>query len=616
MKVSFSSLAIFIVAAACLLVDFSLKLWEEEERVIEWDVHSYYEYLPAYFIFDDIKFEKSDYRIGDHRHLFWPVYTDDGRKVIKMTMGTSYFYAPFFFVAHAYASVTNYAEDGFSEPYKLLLLLSTIFYLIIGLDFVRKILLRLNFSDAVIGITILLLGLGTNILCYASQSAPMSHIYSFCLFAAFIFYTIKWYEKPNWKLAILLGILFGWITLIRPTNSVIGIFFMLYGTSNLQELKNRISFFLKQWPSLILITIFSFLMLIPQLLYWKHVTGGYISYSYGEEGFFFSHPRILEGLFSWRKGWLVYTPLMAFALIGIFFLKDELKKFKAAIIVFMLCNIYIIFSWWCWWYGGTLGQRSLIESYALLSIPLAAIIQKVQSSTRPATLPFWGRWRGWLFCFVAVFFIWLNIFQTYQFEFHALHHDGMNKELYFKQFGKMGRIQGFDNMVHWPSYAEAVKGHDCETRPTDNKEAQRRAPLNIATDKKEVGRKNIQLKTVNGRFLCADEAAKDIIIANRDSAQGWETFTLVIFENKECAIVSHRNKFFTVEKDQHNELSATQDNISKLGTFLIEELDNNQVALKAANGKYLTVDEKSMKIFAKSDRVGEQEKFEMVILEN
>ena len=50
MKVQLSPIAIGIVAFAALLIDFSLKNWEKEERVIEWYVHSYYEYLPAYFI--------------------------------------------------------------------------------------------------------------------------------------------------------------------------------------------------------------------------------------------------------------------------------------------------------------------------------------------------------------------------------------------------------------------------------------------------------------------------------------------------------------------------------------------------------------------------------------
>ena len=321
MKFKFSSIAIGIVAFACLLVDFSLKNWEKQDRVIEWDVHSYYAYLPAYFIYDDIKLEKSDYRIDDNYYLFWPVFTDDGKKVDKMTMGTAILYSPFFFAAHAFASVTDYPEDGFSEPYKIFLLLSSVFYLIIGLGFFEKILTHYNFSDKLIAVVILLIGLGTNLLCYSSESAPMSHVYSFCLFSIFIFYTIKWYEQQSIKNTLTLGLLFGLISLIRPTNAVIILFFILYGISNFTEFKERILFFLKNYFLLIAIAFCVFLVWIPQFIYWKTVTGHYICYSYTDEGFFFNHPRIMEGLFSWRKGWLLYTPMMAFALLGIFFKK-------------------------------------------------------------------------------------------------------------------------------------------------------------------------------------------------------------------------------------------------------------------------------------------------------
>ena len=142
-------------------------------------------------------------------------------------MGMSILYSPFFFVAHAFALATDYPEDGFSEPYKVFLLLSAIFYLFIGLDFLRKILRHYQFSDSIIAIVILLLGLGTNLLCYSSQSGPMSHVYSFCLFAIFIYYTIKWYERQSAKNTLLLGISFGMITLVRPSNTVIIIFFLL-----------------------------------------------------------------------------------------------------------------------------------------------------------------------------------------------------------------------------------------------------------------------------------------------------------------------------------------------------------------------------------------------------
>jgi len=600
MRLQLSTIAIGIVAFACLLIDFSLKNWEKEDRVIEWDVHSYYEYLPAYFIYDDITFEKSDYHIVGNKYLFWPVFTDDGRKVIKMTMGTAYFYAPFFFVAHAYASLTNYPEDGFSEPYKVFLLLSTVFFLIIGLGFLKKILLYYHFSDKIIAVTILLLGLGTNMLCYASQSAPMSHVYSFCLFAAFIFFTIKWYQRQSLTNTIVLGFLFGWIALIRPTNCIIILFFVFYTVSTLAELKQRILFFKENWQKAIPFGIFAFLALLPQLIYWKAATGNFLSYSYGDEGFFFSHPRILEGLFSWRKGWLVYTPMMVFALIGLFFLRNELKKLRLPIIVFMVLNIYIILSWWCWWYGGTLGQRSFIESYAMLAVPFASFIKFLSE-------------RKWylnvLFYFIVAFFIWLNIFQAYQFEFHALHYDGMSKKLYFEQFGKMDSIPDSNPHIRWPNYTAAKKGLSCDTPPSANYDLQISDPQ---PGKTEVERKTIFLKAANGKYVCADGTLNNIVVANRDSALGWETFTLILYENNECALMAYNGKLVSASEEKQNELFAADENPGKWAVFTCRMADENRIVFKTANEKYIGLNEKNLWLVSEAGAAGEKETFEVI----
>ncbi len=97
-------------------------------------------------------------------------------------------------------------------------------------------------------------------------------------------------------------------------------------------------------------------------------------YTYGDEGFFFSRPALLKGLFSWRKGWLLYTPMMALALTGFVFLKKRIPQAFWPLLIFTFANIWIITSWWSWWYGGSLGMRPMIDSYALLALPLAAFI--------------------------------------------------------------------------------------------------------------------------------------------------------------------------------------------------------------------------------------------------
>jgi hypothetical protein len=218
-KLPWSTFVIAIVLFACLLIDFNFKKWKRQDQVIEHDIHWYYAYLPATFIYHDIGLTKSDYKRGEKYYLFWTVNTDDGRKLIKSTMGLAVLYAPFFFVAHAFTLCTDYPADGFSEPYKIFLLLSAVFYLFIGLDYVRRILRHYSFSDKIIAGTLLLIGLGTNLLCYSSQSAPMPHVYIFCLISIFIYYTIQWYQTQSVKNTIVLGLLLGLISLIRPSIS-------------------------------------------------------------------------------------------------------------------------------------------------------------------------------------------------------------------------------------------------------------------------------------------------------------------------------------------------------------------------------------------------------------
>jgi hypothetical protein len=594
-NIKLSGLAIFIVALSCFIIDFSFKNWERSGRVIENEARSYYSYLPARFIYDDLPLEQSDYHFEDGFDLFNPVYTAGGKKVIGRAMGLSFLYAPFFFAAHAYAIVTDYPENGFSEPYKFFLLLSAVFYLVIGLDFVRRILNHYKFSDLHIAITLLLTGLGTNLLCYSSQSAPMPPVYSFCLFAAFAYFTIRWYEAHTMKHTIILGLLLGLISLIKPSDCVILVFFFLYGVSGWEEFKQRLAFFRRECFLLNVVILFAFLTWIPQFIYWDDLTGYYFFSSSPGEQFFFTQPQLAEGLFSFRKGWLLYTPLMTFPLLG-FFIKDpRLKKYRWAIIIFFVVNIYIVFSWWCWWNGPSYGQSSLIASYAILAIPLALFVQSALEKKwlmRSAFLAF------------SVFFIWLNIFQTFQYENTSLHPEGMTKELYLKQFGRYGKISNYNQYLDFADADEAKKGNFVVVK-SNIKEMSR---LN---GKIESGRKTVQLIAYNNKYVCADETRGDMMYANKDVPYTWETFSLLMFENGHCGILSYKNKFLCTELNNNREITATRDKCGDWETFTILSLGNDNVAFKAVNGSYISVDERGQ-LFANSLSVGEKETFKLI----
>jgi hypothetical protein len=115
---------------------------------------------------------------------------------------------------------------------------------------------------------------------------------------------------------------------------------------------------------------------VPQLLYWKMMTGHYVYYSYGEQGFNWAHPMIAAGLFSAHNGWLVYTPIMAGALAGMTLYRGTRNWFLTLWTLVPL-YIYVIYSWYCYTYINGFGSRPMINIYPLLAIPLAAFFHVI-----------------------------------------------------------------------------------------------------------------------------------------------------------------------------------------------------------------------------------------------
>jgi hypothetical protein len=442
-----SKITILIILLATIWFQFFAKRWNQE-KVIEWDVISYYTYLPATFIYKDITLEFTKADKAKFSKWFWMSFNEEGKHVVKMTMGMSILYSPFFAIAHFMAEPLGYEPSGYSIPYRFAISIGALFYLMLGLIMLRKLLLR-HFSDTATAVTLILVTLGTNLTWYASIEPGMSHVYSFTLFVVFIYLLEKWLERATITNTILLGALSGLISLVRPTNAAIGVLFLLWGISNRLELKERLKLLYARWPYIYTMVAVAICIWIPQMLYWKMQTGHFLHHSYGQEGFFFFSPNITDGLFSFRKGWLLYTPTMAFALLGLLLLPKYSKGRTISIAAFTLINIYIIFSWWCWWYGGSFGARAFIESYALLSFPLAALVQWTLSK------------RIYIKIASMLFFTLLlahSIFQTFQYYYGAIHWDSMTKGAYCSSLLSVKPKASFYALIDRPDYNSALYG--------------------------------------------------------------------------------------------------------------------------------------------------------------
>lgn len=381
--------------------------------IIIWDIKHYYLYLPATFIEHDpsLHFLDSDNKLYDEKT--WKYTNEEGQYIYKMSGGLAFLYAPFFLAAHGASLVFPEVStpNGYSLFYFIALQLSLIFYTGLGLFYLRKLLLCF-FNEFTTATTILLLFFGTNLFYYAFAEV-MSHAYSFCLVSILAYYTIQYYKQPSLQRIALIAFVIGLIIWVRPVNILLAALFSLWGVYSLSSLQSRIQLFFQYKTHLALLILIPILFWCIQSYYWYQTTGHLIYWTYVDEHFFFNHPHVWKGLFGFRKGWFIYTPIMFVASIGLFFFAKNQKEWRSIAYFLFPIFIYVIFSWWCWWYGGGLSCRPVIEFYAVMALGLALVIQKILDSKH---------YIG------ALILIWLSIygmFYNVQYAIHILHWDSM-----------------------------------------------------------------------------------------------------------------------------------------------------------------------------------------------
>jgi hypothetical protein len=340
-------------------------------RGVIWsDAEGYYVYLPAAFIIGD--FHKVPEGSMNMRK------TDKGEVMMKYTCGVALFEMPFFLIAKAYCDFKNIPkEEIYNKHYARSVALSGLFACFIGLYFLRKA-LRRYFTEKIVVITLLATLFGTNLLHYVTKEPGMSHVYSFLLFSFLAYLTPKVFENPSFKNFALLGGCLGWIVLIRPTGILAVLFPLLYGIYKWTDFENRVVFYLKNYPKVILAALVGFSFFFLQMLYWHEMTGSWMRYSYeGETFMYWNKPKILEVLFDVQNGLLLYSPIVLFSLFGLV-LGWKQKRFHAPALTFLfVLATYIFASWWAWWFGGAFGHRCYVELYPLLAFPMAGMFEHV-----------------------------------------------------------------------------------------------------------------------------------------------------------------------------------------------------------------------------------------------
>lgn len=398
-----------------------------KDFVICSDAAGYYAYLPSTFIYHDPEYkftfpgEKKVNYPGADFSLFMNM-TTKGKFINKYFIGTAVLEMPFFLVAYGTAPLFGHHMNGYSLPFQIAVALAAVFYVLLGLDQLRRLLSKMGVSEWTQAIALLLVFFGTNLYQYTLTEPGMSHAFSFGMMAIFINQAYNVFHSKEKKSILRMMLAMAMLVMIRPVNGV-AVFALPFIAGSWKTFTEGIRFCLQHYGRVAIgVGVFLFLLFLQLLMYYR-TAGDWFADSYSGEHLILSEPHIPEVLFSWKKGWFIYTPLMFVAFLGVIFMRNWFTR--VAFLFVMFIATYVISSWELWWYGGSFGMRPFIEYYPLMAVPLALLIEKT-------TRRFWIVLSAPVFGFLFV----LSLVQNYQYTTGIIPYYGMTAAKYKKLFFK------------------------------------------------------------------------------------------------------------------------------------------------------------------------------------
>jgi hypothetical protein len=556
-----------IILLICLYISIQQQIQNNNlKEIIRSDGIGYYSYLPAIFIYHDYKFSfidniKKKHDKANYEAIFLTS-TSNG-KVDKYFIGLSLLWLPFFLIAHFLSHLLGLQSDGYSLLYQISLLMAANFYLWLGCRYTRKMLLQYLIPQSVVAFIILLLVFGTNLSFYTTFDPELSHVYSFAMIAAFLYFIHSFFKSENKKHLYISIFIFGIIVLVRPSNAVVALVIPFFGWNY----KTFMKIIKKHLKDIVIGFLLLLTMISLQLVLYYLQTGHFIVWSYGEERFYFANPQMFNVLVSYRKGLFVYVPLSLVSLVGLVFLY-RVNKFQFAAFLFsILLFTYVISCWWCWWYGASFGQRAFVDYYSLLGL-LLGFTYSVSKN----------KYYRLLFFMITLLVVPYSSILSYQYRNYIIDWGEMNKNKFWFTFLKTN--EKYNGLAFSRNLFSG-----------DN-------PINI-----------VSIKSSNQKYICSETDGSNYLLVNKTKAGLWESFNMIRLMDNKIAFEADNGKYISTRLDSDNALMNIGDKIDKWEEFELIRSGENNFILKACNNKFVSLEDE--KLFANSDSSSRAEIFSL-----
>ena len=422
-----------IISLSWLVILLNFVNWGNKKGndTLTWDAFGYYLYLPAWFIYDDLKLENTSWieELNKKYELSSTLYQFSGNpqqtgQILKYSSGSALLLLPGFLVAHELAPVFEYKQDGLSKPYQIAATFSYFLWMVLGVFVLHKLLLR-YFNERIAALTLVVLCFSTNLYATAVIGPNAVHCLLFGLNLLILQQSLKWVDKTNFSNSILLGLYIGLGVLVRPSNAVMTVVPAVLFLLNAGNIKGVISRLNQIKWHVLLTGGLIFLVFGIQMMYWKYAGDSWFIYSY-TEGFDWLSPHLMPFLFSFKKGWLVYSPVMILAFIGFILHFKKAGYIVRTAFIFCLLSLYMYASWETWWYGGSFSQRPMAESMGYWAFGFAALFSWLE--LKKALIP------KIILALLLLLLTGLNIFQSWQYSRSIIDPERMTRAYYWSAF--------------------------------------------------------------------------------------------------------------------------------------------------------------------------------------
>lgn len=382
----------------------------------------YYCYLPAAIIYQDFSYSFYHNKENKIKPFYIPALNPYKDKALnKYYCGTSICLLPFFLIGIIISAIAGTDINGYTDTFLMLVTVAALFYYLLSVFLISKIGKFFSVPEKISVVTGLVFFFATNLFHYTIQEPSMSHVYSFFAVTLFLYCFMRLVEDTTNKKLLILGLCFGLVALIRPVNVVVVLFTPFFFNTISEYFLFLKTLFVKHFKGVVLFVLANVLAVLLQFTFYYLQTGDFYIVSYEGETFNFAHPEILNVLFSYRKGLFIYVPILLAAIIFILVPKNNWYK-KTIFFISFSVFIYVTASWWCWWYGGGLSIRPVIDFLPIFIIITMFFYSKLSVISKKVVL---------VLCLPFLFFSQLL---AYQYSNLLVDSSDMNKDKFWDVF--------------------------------------------------------------------------------------------------------------------------------------------------------------------------------------